>query len=401
MPQTFFLADITAFRVYQYMIFRLCQNVIITSLLFLYISGGSVLADDYSIPDSLLPAAPAYFGLALPLPVESPEPLIIEAENSFLLQATFIVKMTLDDRGGVAEISADSVSEDYLRPLQKARRQFRFAFLPGEPLTPPVVVPVKVEIVATPGIAKKALFSYPISSQCKSDDSLLSLLFRTNRIVPPSWKPILPIEYFLPRKEAIPRYWIIVARVGIDSLGNLLSLSFPFDSLRQHEHQVHVALINGDYTPLRITGTARATEFMVAFRIFDNLPYPLNLNYLDSLPLLNAPYFFTTLYNHRDLATPALPRTFADGIIESAHNRASSIVTHRIPIMINGEGRIISKSMRGIEEDLAAKIDRLLDFIAWYPARDEWGNSRPFRGIVRIQFTDTHRIVYFPEWLEE
>jgi hypothetical protein len=167
-------------------------------------------------------------------------------------------------------------------------------------------------------------------------------------------------------------------------------------------HQVHVALMRAGFSPARIKGEPVATEFLVTFRIFDNISYPFSpLQEPDSsLPQpLTADYFMTYYYSENDISLYPLPRKRARGYIRAPQFADEPPGFANVLIGLDQTGTLVHVGVLRVRTGLrraAAEVTRL---ITWYPAVNNRGEPVSFSGMVRLEFRGEPEIVYIPEWL--
>lgn len=346
---------------------------------------------------------PLYLGLAVPIPDIIPEMSLPPSPPRHIPNGEYALTFEVDQKGRVKKNRFPSDSAWCYGPVEAVRKQIHFRFLGGACIDFPVKVPAKL-CYANEGTGRRTVrLRLPISADSISDSSLLDRFFADNRITLPAVTMLPPIYYQLPPDGKPADCQTITALVAIDETGALEDLSFPFPEGAGMTHPLQSALINGAYRPAAIKGKPFACRFLITFRVFDNLRYPIApLTIPDTARVvpMTAKYFMTTYLNPRDIAIFPLPRSFADGVIRAGAAPRGYIGKLHGEITISPEGTVGRTTVRGTRpelEDMARQVFRLTD---WYPARNNRGEAIWFTGYITIEFDGTPNVVYIPEWVK-
>jgi hypothetical protein len=343
-----------------------------------------------------------YFGLSMPVPDTIP-PLTIENRKELrLLNKEFIAVMAVDGGGEVRKIEYDSVMAEYIKPLMKDLRKISFHFTDGHALDYPLQVPFEIRFSGVPGGGKKVRLKFPLAPDTTSDASLLDSYFDRNDVDPPEVIDIPPIFYKVDPQKDNAEYLTITARVFLDEKGQLQNISFPISGQDMMMHAIQMRLMNARYSPARIRGEPKAADFLLTFRIFDNLKYPFSpLRKGDTTEIepITAGYFMIRYFNPLDMAIPALPRTHGNGYIHTAPLAYRRTGTAEVVLRIDSEGKIKGVSVARATQRLTDIIAPVIKLIDWYPAKDRMGRPEPFVGRIFLTFEASPKVVYNAEWL--
>ena len=370
--------------------------VVLISLIFGFAVGSAAEPQDVS-PSEVV----RYLGLAVPFPVNAPEtPMMIDTAH-VLYPAEMRVWLTVDSSGSIRDMRYSSDSAAYIDPIKPDLDTVRFQFAPGRNLASPLSIPVRVTYSGRALDGWSVDISFPISARFTTDSLLLRDFFSANGVEPPRIVSLAPVYYAIKVSSDNLHYWTITAQVALDAQGKLQDISYPIAGQTRMRHQVHVALMHAGFSPARLQGKPFATDFLVTFRIFDNIDYPFSP--FQQSDTAEAPiasrYFMTYYYSENDIFIHPLPRKPRREILRSPKygmgNGGFSEVTIDIDTCGKVTGVRVGRTMAGLRQ-VAAKTARLLD---WYPAVDAGGQPVKYTGRLRLDFSGTTKIVYIPEWL--
>ncbi len=341
-----------------------------------------------------------YLGLAVPYPdtlLENPE---VPAGGGVRFPETVRAWLTVDSSGTTRTVTCADDSAVYIDPVRAELEALHFSFTPGIDISPTLSIPVTINFSGrtTTGWNVKMLF--PVSAEQATDSVLLKEFFAANGVEPPRITAMMPIKYGIAFDQEKLRYWTITAQVSLDAEGDLMDITYPIAGQDAMRHPVQMALIRAEYTPTRLKGKPLATDFLVTFRIFDNIKYPfspLDLTDTADVPLA-ARYFMTYYYNENDISLYPIPRRPADQTLQSSQlGRLTGFAEVTVDIDTAGTvtgarvGRTVERTRHA-----AYKAARLLQ---WYPAIDVRSQPTDFTGEIRFDFVGSPKIVYIPEWI--
>ncbi len=370
--------------------------VALIGLIFVIAAGSTAYAQDASPP-----AVVRYLGLAVPYPDNPPEQPLTRSVDSLRRSATVRSLLTVDSSGTTLGVDFPADSAAFIDLVEADLKALHFAFTPGRELAWPVSVPIDVDYYAKATDGWNIRFSFPISANLSTDSVLLREFFAVNGVEPPRIVKLIPIDYSIRMEPEKLRYWTVTAQVSLDADGELRDISYPVAGQDRMRHQIHMALMRAEYTPARLGGTPIAADFLVTFRVFDNLKYPFSP--LDQSDTVEAPlssrYFMTYYYNENDIFLYPIPRQPGGMILRSPKLGDDKTGFSEVTVDIDTVGMVTGARVRLTTEKLrqpAAKAARLL---TWYPAVDTRGRSTEYTGKIRFEFVGTPKIVYIPEWL--
>jgi hypothetical protein len=351
--------------------------------------------------DAASPEAVRYLGLAVPYPEHlSDEPIMVPADES-IASGKVRIWAKIDSAGNVIDISSTDSTNSLITPVRGDLEALRFQFTPGESLPQPLSVPVDILYSGSQADGWSARISFPVSPEFTTDSILLKEFFSANGIEPPRIMSLNPIDYQINDRTDSLRYWTITAQVSLDSGGNLQDISYPIAGQAEMRHQVHMALMHARYSPAQLHGRPIAAEFLVTFRIFDNINYPFSpCQQMDSAKApISSRYFMTYYYSEKDISLPPLPRNHADGFIIARKLGEGKHGTSDVTVDIDQDGKVTRAVMTRTRAGLQGAATQLARLFRWYPAIDAQGQPMEFTGEISFQFDGTSKIVYIPEWL--
>ncbi len=353
--------------------------------------------------DDKIPGFSPYMGLSVPYPETIPELTVEPPGDRRITNGFRTARIVVDAQGKVRDLVFSEDSAYWFEPLVNKREEIRFGFSEGRKLKDTLKVPVQLEYYG-PAQNKSVRLHFPVSQDIVSNKPLLEEFFDINNIKPPAVIDLPPVNCKVDRAKREPDYLTITALVSLDENGELLDLAYPIPGQDQMTHRIHVALINAEFEPARINGQPFACNFLLTFRIFDNIGYPFSpFQPHDSMrtPVVTEKYFMTRYFNHRDISVPALPRRFASGTILSPEYGRRVHGWLVAEIGINTEGRVSFVSVHHRKTKRASAAREVLMTTTWYPAADWRGKAKLFSGNVRLEFNRTRNVVYIPEWIEK
>lgn len=321
----------------------------------------------------------------------------------------FRVDLTVDDRGRVIEFSYPNDTIPDLKCYKKAYDKLEFSQLPGMIAMPiPVIIPVRVKTVWDTSKKGRLLFDFPIrhshGDAVLSDTTLLKEYFSLNGIEPPGIRRLPVLSYFFPGQEKDGRYLTVAAYVSIDETGEVTDISFPIENMSRGKHQVFMALLRGDFRPLKIGNGTEKCSFWAVFRLFDNIEYPFQPvvgGEFDSTATHAEKWFVKTYFNADDLPLCPLPREFPDlRMPVSGLTARLTIRTGVIEVSIDTLGIVSSARARNNSGAAQQPLKNIARRLTFYPAVDSTGRPVPFTGKIRIFVDENKNVVYIPEWLE-
>jgi hypothetical protein len=361
-----------------------------------------LMASILAAEDDKIPGFSPYMGLSVPYPETIPELTVKHPGDRRINNGFRAACLVIDTQGKILDMVFPEDSARWFEPLVNKREEMRFGFLEGRKLKDTLKVPVQLEYYG-PAKNKSVRLHFPVSQDMVSNKPLLEEFFDINNIKPPAVIDLPPVNYKVDRAKKEPDYLTVTVLVSLDENGELLDLAYPVPGQDQMTHQIHVALINAEFEPARINDQPFACNFLLTFRIFDNVKYPFSpFQPRDSTrtPVVTEKYFMTRYFNHRDMSVPALPRRFASGTILSPEHGPRVHGWLVATVGINAEGKVsfVSASHRKTRRARAAR--EILMTTTWYPAIDWRGEAELFSGKIRVEFNRTRHVVYIPEWIE-
>jgi len=351
--------------------------------------------------EDTVPNNTRYFGLAVPYPDHIPVLVRSDSAVAEIGRRVYELNLTVDSTGAVRDMEYSSGSVFPFPSIVDEIKNIRFQFLPGRTVSSPHIVPISV---TTPGIRRRQdtlSLSFPVSEVITTDSVLLGKYFAVNGIEPPRVTDMPPVTYVFDIFDTTARCWTVTMQVFLDRDGQLLNIAYPNPRQAEMAHQVHIAAMHASFAPARIRGEPFAADFLLTFRIFDNLDYPFSpFKAADSTRPrpITARYFLTHYYNENDISIFPLPQKHAQGFIRGAKFAEYPPGLAEIVIAIDSAGKIeravVMRSTAGIR--LAAS--EAVWLTSWYPAVVASGETTAFTGKMRLEFTGSSKIVYIPEW---
>ncbi|MFH1699202.1 MAG: hypothetical protein ABIE07_01330 [Candidatus Zixiibacteriota bacterium] len=352
-----------------------------------------------------------YLGISLPYPKEIPQiKLDHKISKKRFSQSEIKAILSIDGKGKVQEINFSPDSLRWIESVKKKLKKIQFQFTIGRKLGEPISVPIKVifgyEFFVNGSIDLQLPFvlqDNETESGYKYDRDLAYEFLRLNTIVLPEAKKIPPMKFRVDPSRKSGQYEIVAARIIIDEMGELIDVSFPFSGMDKGTHSVLTALINSEFTPASINGTAIASDFLFVFRFFDNIDYPYSpTESIDSSGDMThaEKYFMTLSLNPDDISLFPIPRNFplgyknASSLTKNAFGGASGI------IYINQDGNTINFSPSSVSDKLKENISEIMSRFTWYPAVNTKGDFEGYRGKIMIEIGFEKKIVCNAEWLE-
>jgi len=361
---------------------------------------GLVACSTVEAQDASPPGVVRYLGLAVPYPDDFPDSSQVIEAGQIKFPATVTASLTIDASGNTKKIEYAEDSA-YLDPVKDMLTSIHFSFTPGTTLPSPLSIPLNVAYSGKTADGWKVNVYLPVSTELTTDTVLLDEFFAANGIEPPRITAMMPIDYSIDVDLDHLRYWTVTALVSIDADGQLRDISYPIAGQDEMSHSVQMALMRARYSPARLRGTPFATDFLVTFRIFDNLKYPvspLDLSDTADVPL-SSRYFMTYYYCENDISLYPIPRRPDRGYLQSSRLGAANTGFSEVTVDIDQGGNVTGARVARTTERLrqvGADVARLL---RWYPAIDTHGKPTKFTGRIRLEFVGAPRIVYIPEWM--
>ena len=352
--------------------------------------------------DTALVAGTRYLGLAVPVPQKVPELTVILGPKDKIIDAGILCYLSIDDKGEVVNLEYPPDSATYISFIETDLRKLRFDMLSGMPLAFPVTVPVQISYFSAAAGKESVNLTFPVSPDTLTDSTLLNRFFGRNNVSPPRLVSLPPIFYKVDPKSDQPHCLTITARVFIDDRGQLNDITFPVPGMDRMTHQAHVALMNAEFTPATIQGRPVPSDFLVTFRIFDNLNYPFSpFNPPDSAdpPPITARYFLTQYFNEADIHLFPVPKSFGDGYIRSLKLTRRGPGIAMVRIGIGKSGKIVAASAFKATPGFHEEALEVIKLTTWYPAVDRHGETIDYEGVVSLSFDRSSRVVYIPEWM--
>jgi|GEM_PF-3600556 len=287
------------------------------------------------------------------------------------------------------------------RFIEGKLKKVTFAFTSGSRLTPPIVVPVAYALTRTVADTLITALRFPVDSDLTTSAALLDRFFAANRIFPPRVVTLPKIFYRLNPDTAPSTYLTITARLKLSATGELADLDFPIAGQDRMTHQVQLALMHAKFKPFQIGKKALPCQFILTFRIFDNIVYP----YSPTIPIdssktrtVTEARFMTSYYSTRDIWMPPIPRNFAGGVIERSTG-TDFVGEIRVSVGIDSAGNLVRASTGSGSSPLAGPGLRAVRSVTWYPSVGRDGRYQNYEGRVRLIFDRVPKIVFIPEWL--
>jgi hypothetical protein len=347
-------------------------------------------------------AVTPYLGLSLPYP-DTVSPWLVKPKPGLLLKVpTLPVTLLIGGDGRVTDIQCSPDRLDYIEAIRSRLGSLYFQYTPGKAIPFPVALPVEVRFSVQSPAEWRADPVFPISPGLISDSTLFRLMLEKNGIRPPAVISLPSVFYKPDPSMKNPEYLTITARITIDDSGKLADITYPIQGQDRMTHQVQVALMNAQFSPLIINGQPLPAEFFLTFRIFDNLQYPFSplstSDSTDTLPL-TARYFLTQSYCANDISIPPLPRNHPKGYIHTAAFGKNRIGAARVKVTIDETGAVAGVLPLTASPAVSDIVRDVIRLTTWYPAVTAAGKRDRFSGAVWIQFDGTPQVVYNPEWL--
>ena len=343
-----------------------------------------------------------FLGLSVPFPDSAPVWQIPFKKNSVIRNHSVTVVFSVDKKGKVKKLDYPSDSVEYITPIEKSLKEMRFNFTDGEKRPFPLKVPVRVNYYGGMNAEKTVRTAFPVYADMTSDSLLLAEFFMLNDVSPPDINNLLPVLYKVDPSKEKAEYMIITARVFLDEHGEVTDVKYPIEGHDRMTHQVQMALLNAEFTPAKVASQARACDFLVTFRVFDNIDYPFSPHSPKDTAKaepISARYFMTRYFSPADISLPPIPRSHGSGVIDSPLGFQGSGRAD-VFVRIDEEGIIRATRVISAGPRLWEAADKAVQLIEWYPAQSRSGEARLFSGRVSLHFDQTAYIVYFPEWLE-
>lgn len=357
----------------------------------------------YAEGDSASAVTP-FLGLSLPYPDTIPSWVVKPKAGLLLKNPSVPITLMITGDGRVTDIQYAPDLVDRVDAIKNQLESLRFRYTSGKAVPFPAALPIEVSFsVRSPG-EWRAEPRFPIRPGLMSDSTLLRLLLEKNGIKPPAIVALPPVFYQPDPLLKNPDYLTITARVRIDDSGKLVDIAYPIRGQDRMTHQVQIALMNARFMPLFNNGRASPAEFLLTFRIFDNLQYPYSpLATSDSTdtPPLTARYFLTQSYCANDVSVPPLPRNHPKGYIHTAAFGKKRIGVAKAKVTIDETGAVISVLPLTASPAVSSIVRDVIRLTTWYPAVNAAGERNRYSGTVRIQFDGTPQVVYNPEWLSQ
>jgi hypothetical protein len=355
------------------------------------------------------PGSPAgfkpYLGLAVPVPENIPELELEDAPVRRMALNSFEAILHINNDGKVEKLDVLKSPDSLFNRVRKVQDDLAFRFLDGIELDYPVKLPVLLEYPVMPGKGSLRL-RFPVSGDSVSHERLLARFIELNEIDLPQVVKLPTVNYKIDMKNRKNEYVTITAQVSLDSDGRLTALEFPVAGQDKQVHQVHVALINADFKPAYIKGRSFPCEFLLTFRIFDNIDYPFSPLMADDSAAarpLTEDYFMMLYLNPDDISLFPLPNRSATGKVISTRLGPLLHYSYQASVVIDTLGKLISvhSVSGGSQAGLDDVLYEVLSKIVWYPALDNQGRPIRFSGRITVRFNASDEVVYIPEWLND
>jgi hypothetical protein len=369
------------------------KRLVIDVMLCILLAAAAVHADSKEIPK--------YFGLAVPYPEHIPALILPDTVITEIGRQRYEINFIIDSAGTVSDMQwlSDSVFDPSL--VAEQVKAMRFRFLPGRSLLTNHIIPILIETSGLLGREDTLTMKFPISPEIRTDSVLLRKYFEANEIEPPRVTDLPPVTYVFDIYDTTTRCWTVTMLVSIDEAGQLQDIVYPIPRQRNMAHQVHMAVMHASFYPASIRGKPFAADFLLTFRIFNNIDYPFSpFQTQDTTipPRVTTRYFMTHYYNENDIWIFPLPHKHARGYIRGAKFAEFSPGFANATIAIDETGNVerfvIMRCSSGLRQ-AAYEAGRL---ISWYPAVDHSGEPIAFTGRIRLEFSGSPRVVYIPEW---
>lgn len=361
---------------------------------------GIILCSPVKAQNVSSPGVVRYLGLAVPYPENPPDDSTAMMVRDVRFSAAVRVWLTVDSSGKTLKVAYADDSAAYIDPIKTELESLQFLFTPGRSLPSPLSIPVTVDYSdRTPdGWMVRTLF--PVSADLATDSVLLGEFFASNGVEPPRISTMMPIDYSIGMDPENLRYWTVTAQVSLDAGGRLQDITYPVPGQDAMRHPVQMALIRADYTPAQLRGEPFATDFLVTFRIFDNIKYPYSpLDRSDTTGLpVSARYVMTYYYNENDIFLYPIPRRPASETLQSSKlGRLTGF--SNVTVDIDTAGNVTGARVRRTVERVRQSAAQAARLIQWYPAIDTRGRPDKYTGNIRFDFAGKPKIVYIPEWM--
>jgi hypothetical protein len=343
-----------------------------------------------------------YLGLSLPYIDSIPVWTVELKKGAIIRNRSLLAFLAVDEKGDVTNLEFPPDSITYIEPIEKNLKKVKFHFIEGRDLSFPVMVPVIIRYSGSGMMEKTVTLKFPITADSTSDSELLSVLLERNGVEVPQVMDIKPIFYKVDPTREKAECITVTARVFLDETGELINITYPITGQDVMTHQVHMAMMNARFIPATLNGAVFASDFLLTFRIFDNIRYPFSpLSPPDSTRTapITTHYFMTQYLNGTDISIPPLPRKHGSGIIQAALLARHRIGSAEIILRINAEGKTRGVSVQTATPNLADEAQKVVKLITWYPALNRLGEPEAFVGRVSLRFDASTKVVYIPEWL--
>jgi hypothetical protein len=350
-----------------------------------------------------VPGFSPYLGMAVPYPADTlTRTIATGGNNPELPYRSVVVTLLIDSAGNVLDLKYPPDSADFARPVETILKSARYQFTGGNQLPSPVMLPVGVSYRALTKDTLEVVFRFPLGADQVPDTTLLYRLFSLNGVTPPEVIALPPLFYRVDSTRDTLEYLVITAQVTLDERGELTDLAFPVPGHDRMTHTVHAALIRARFKPATLGGQLIPCQFLLTFRLFDNLRYPYSpFDPPDSgasLPMTTR-YFMTRYFSDADFSIIPLPRNYPSRYLLTPRYGTNRIGNAKISITISTAGIVVSQSLRTVTPEVTAEARTLVRLIQWYPALNRAGQAVEYTGMVSLTFDGSAEVVYIPEWL--
>ncbi len=342
-----------------------------------------------------------YLGLAIPYPDTVPELSLPDSVPIEIRGRDFHFNLDLDYAGSVTGVQCTSDSVFPYPALAEQIGEVRFAYLPGRGIPSEWILPVAVSVPKIGDRSETLSIAFPVSPELKTDSALLRRLFEANDIDPPRVTDMPPVTYVFDLFDSTTRFWTVTMQVALDEDGELLDITYPNPKQSAMAHQVHMAVVHASFEPARLNGEPFPADFLLTFRIFDNIDYPYSpFQPVDTVrpQPVTARYFMTPYYNENDVSIFPLPKKHPYGYIRGAKFADHPPGFAELQIALDRTGQIEQLVVTRCSESLRPVAFNAAQLTSWYPGVDASGETIPFRGRLRLTFNGTPKVVYIPEW---
>lgn len=231
---------------------------------------------------------------------------------------------------------------------------------------------------------------------------LLEKSFSLNDVAMPRVERFPPYFCFFKIDERGLKYPFAVYKISLDSSGQLIDFSEFCSSRPECAENFGRALLHAAYTPGRIKGNNRRSEFYLTVRFFDQLKYPTREWRFDSSLSEESIYDYFRLESALavdSIVNPPLPLGTSTG--EVPFNYPVRIVdTLRAYVKIDTLGKIQAMSFgRSQNKNLDSLGRAILNELDFIPARDLLDRKVDFRGELFLRFDGSNISRIRFEWL--